>query len=297
MNITSTIQSARPPFLLLTPVCIFLGASLVINSGTQINLLHLALIMLGGVLAHISVNMLNEYHDFRSGLDLKTEKTPFSGGSGSIPANPDIAVTVKRGGYLSLAMTTAIGLYFVYLMGMALLPVGIAGALLILTYTNLLNRIPLLCLVAPGLGFGLFMVMGTQFVLSGSYHPADLAVAAVPFFLVNNLLLLNQYPDITADASVGRRHLPIAYGISVSNAVYAVFLIAAALFIVVPVISGILPQASLLALIPLLPAIISFRGMQRYREKIGQKPVYLALNVAVSLLTPLTLAFTIMLAD
>jgi 1,4-dihydroxy-2-naphthoate octaprenyltransferase len=252
--------------------------------------------LLGSVLAHVSVNMLNEYHDFSSGLDLKTEKTPFSGGSGSIPANPEIAPMVMQIGYISLAVTLAIGLYFVYAMGLALLPVGIAGALLIITYTNQLNRMPLLCLVAPGLGFGLFMVMGTQFVLSGSYNLAYLTVAAVPFFLVNNLLLLNQYPDIAADASVGRNHLPIAYGITVSNFVYVVFVIAAALFIVVPVRAELLPQASLLALIPLLPTITVYRGMQQYRERIGDKPVYLALNVATSLLTPLILALTIAFA-
>jgi 1,4-dihydroxy-2-naphthoate octaprenyltransferase len=296
LKTAAVLHSARLPFLLLTPVCVFLGASLVMASGIQINHLHFMLILLGSVLAHVSVNMLNEYHDFSSGLDLKTEKTPFSGGSGSIPANPEIAPMVMQIGYISLAVTLAIGLYFVYAMGLALLPVGIAGALLIITYTNQLNRMPLLCLVAPGLGFGLFMVMGTQFVLSGSYNLAYLTVAAVPFFLVNNLLLLNQYPDIAADASVGRNHLPIAYGITVSNFVYVVFVIAAALFIVVPVRAELLPQASLLALIPLLPTITVYRGMQQYRERIGDKPVYLALNVAASLLTPLILALTIAFA-
>ena len=41
--------------------------------------------------AHLAVNMLNEYFDFKSGLDFKTQRTPFSGGSGTLPANPHLA--------------------------------------------------------------------------------------------------------------------------------------------------------------------------------------------------------------
>ena len=52
------------------------------------------LIVIGAVSAHISVNMLNEYFDFKSGLDLKTEITAFSGGSGALPDNPEMAGTI-----------------------------------------------------------------------------------------------------------------------------------------------------------------------------------------------------------
>jgi len=43
------------------------------------------LALLGAFLAHVSVNTLNEYYDFKSGLDLETIRTPFSGGSGALP--------------------------------------------------------------------------------------------------------------------------------------------------------------------------------------------------------------------
>jgi 1,4-dihydroxy-2-naphthoate octaprenyltransferase len=33
------------------------------------------IILIGALSAHISVNMLNEYYDFKSGLDLKINKT------------------------------------------------------------------------------------------------------------------------------------------------------------------------------------------------------------------------------
>ncbi len=43
------------------------------------------LALLGLLLAHVSVNVLNDYFDYRSGVDLKTQRTPFSGGSGILP--------------------------------------------------------------------------------------------------------------------------------------------------------------------------------------------------------------------
>jgi 1,4-dihydroxy-2-naphthoate octaprenyltransferase len=85
----------------------------------------------------------------------------------------------------------------------------------------------MVCLIAPGPGFGVLTVVGTKVLLTGTYEPLSWLVSLVPFFLFNNLLLLNQYPDVEADASVGRRHFPIAYRVRASNIVYAVFAVAA----------------------------------------------------------------------
>jgi len=50
------MQSMRMPFLALTFVCVFLGASTVIADGAMVDLTLLALALLGALLAHISVN-------------------------------------------------------------------------------------------------------------------------------------------------------------------------------------------------------------------------------------------------
>ncbi len=47
-----------------------------------------ALVLLGALAAHGAVNALNEYADYRSGLDLRTARTPFSGGSGTLVDHP-----------------------------------------------------------------------------------------------------------------------------------------------------------------------------------------------------------------
>ncbi len=177
------VQSMRVSFLVLTPVCVFLGMSTVVANQININIFVLILALLGAFLAHISVNTLNEYHDFKSGLDLKTERTPFSGGSGALPGNPEMAGLVLTVGLLSLLVTVAIGLYLVVALGMQILPIGLVGVLLVITYTQWLNRSPLLCLMAPGLGFGVLMVVGTHVVLTGEYSGLVWIVALVPFFL------------------------------------------------------------------------------------------------------------------
>ncbi|MDI6743701.1 MAG: hypothetical protein QMD11_13280, partial [Smithella sp.] len=62
----AVIGPMRPNFLILTPACVTLGVATAFWSGAPLNLLYIALILSGAVLAHISVNALNEYHDFKS---------------------------------------------------------------------------------------------------------------------------------------------------------------------------------------------------------------------------------------
>lgn len=295
MSAQTVIQSMRGPFLVLAPVCVFLGMSTVIASQASVNMFALALAVIGAFLAHISVNMLNEYFDFKSGLDLETIRTPFSGGSGALPQNPEMVGAVLIGGVAASIGLFMIGGYFVWQQGAGIVPVGLAGLLLIATYTSWINKHPFLCLIAPGIGFGFLMVAGTQFVLQGYYAQQALIVAAVPFFLVNNLLLLNQYPDIEADKKAGRYHFPIAYGVKRSSQVYGLFASAATMTIVASVVTGHLPMLSLIALLPMPLAIFSLYGAVKHGEAIGSYPQYLGANVAATILTTLLLGVSLVI--
>ncbi|WP_232788018.1 prenyltransferase [Paraglaciecola sp. MB-3u-78] len=293
MPFATILKSMRLPFVILSPVCVFLGASVANFEGGNSDYLNLGLALLGAVLGHISVNCLNEYSDFKSGLDLNTFKTPFSGGSGALPDNPSYARFVLLAGVLCLMVILSIGSYFLYLYGFAILPLGLVAVFLILAYTNWLNKNPLLCLIAPGIGFGPLMVGGTHFVLTGAYSNLSWLVSLVPFFLVSNLLLLNQYPDIEADKGAGRRHLPIAYGVKVGNMVYAAFIMATLLVVSLGTYFNHLPPLSLIALLPLILALFSISGAIKFGADIGQHPQFMAANVGVSLLTPLLLGIAL----
>lgn len=293
MKLDVIFSSMRMPFLILTPVCVFLGASVSVANLGSVNIGLLALVLLGATLAHISVNTFNEYFDFKSGLDDITIRTAFSGGSGALPQNPEMAMTVYRLAWITFIATMLIGIFFVWQYGIGIIPVGLLGLVLILTYTLWINRYPLLCLISPGIAFGFLMVVGTQFVLQGEFLSLSWLVASVPFFLVNNLLLLNQYPDIKADSVVGRNHLPIAYGVSTGNMVYGLFVIAATGVIFLGIWTEKFPQLSWIALLPLPLALYALSGAVKYGGNLGSYPQYLAANVAVVILTPLLLGISI----
>lgn len=295
MKFKTLIQTTRPSFLILAPVCVLLGYALSVSNSSALDTRLLWPVLIGAVLAHISVNTLNEYYDFKSGLDLHTDKTPFSGGSGALPGNPQVASLTLTTGLLTLLLTIVIGLYLVIIRGTQIIPVGLLGIMLVVSYTQWLNRVPFLCLLAPGLGFGMLMVVGTQVILTGDYTFFPWLVSLVPFFLMNNLLLLNQYPDIKADASVGRKTFPIVFGVAKSNQVYALFAISAYLLIIAFVVNGDIPRVSFVALLPLPLALYALAGAIKYADKIGQHSVHMAANVAAAILTPLLLALAMIL--
>ena len=172
-TLKTVFLTTRPSFLLLTPICVFLSLSISLDQRADVNLTIALLIIIGAVCSHISVNMLNEYYDFKSGLDLETDKTAFSNGSGALPNHPEAANVVLSIGIVSLCITILIGFYFIAVRGSQILPIGLIGALLVVTYTQWVNRIPLLCLIAPGLGFGVLMVVGTHTLIAGA--PSSLA--------------------------------------------------------------------------------------------------------------------------
>ena len=284
------LRSTRPSFLSLTPMCVLLGVAAAAHTGAHIDIGQSLLVLLAALLAHVSVNLLNEYHDFRSGLDSLTVRTPFSGGSGSLPAHPEAADAAGMCGALALAVTVAIGLYFIYVKGWALLPLGLVGAVLVPTYTPLLTRRPVLCLLAPGLAFGAVMVAGSAFVLAGRYSAVAALASLPPLFLVSELLLINQFPDVDADRRVGRRHLPIVLGRRRSAVLFAILLGAAYGAIAAGVAIRVLPPLSLLGLLTLPVGVFLAVRVRAHADDAEGLVPYMGINVALIHVTLLLLA-------
>ena len=287
---------SRLPFLLLTPACVVLGLGTAYWETGHVNWLYFVLALVGALAAHISVNALNEYYDFRSGLDTRTQRTPFSGGSGTLPANPAEARKALLWGLFTLAVTAAIGIYFLIVRGWALLPLGLLGVVIVYLYTIWITRSPIASLIAPGLGFGTLMVMGTDYVLTGGYHWAAFWASLTPFFLVNDLLLLNQFPDVEADRSVGRKNYPIVLGRPAAAKIYVAFLALAYLSPVVGVALGFLPAWSLLGLLTLVLAVPTAQKALRHADDLPNLMPALGNNVLINLLTPVLMAIGLWLA-
>jgi len=284
----------RLPFLVLTPVCVLLAMAIASYQQVDFSVFYVFISLVGALSAHIAVNTINEYQDFKSGLDFKTKQTPFSGGSGLLPANPHLAQKVFAVSVISVLVTVIVGCYFVFIYGWRLLPLGLVGLIIIVTYTQWINKDAFICLIAPGLGFGTLIIGGTYFCITGSFNSSMWLITLIPFLLINNLLLLNQYPDIDADKSIGRNYFPIKYGVKASTGIYIFSTASAQLVLIYLVITAHLPTYALLAILPMLLGYISIIGMIKLGKGIASQPPFLAANVACSILTPLVLAITLL---
>jgi 1,4-dihydroxy-2-naphthoate octaprenyltransferase len=271
------LQIIRAPFLTLTLAVLF-----VIFSATNTHN-YAFLVILSALLAHISVNALNEYFDFKSGLDLITQKTPFSGGSGVLPNNPQFAPWALWIGFLSLFIITIIGIFLVVIYGINLLIIGVLGVLIIIFYTSVLNKFIFSSLISAGLGFVL-MVLGSGLVLEGFINTKIIIISIIIFAIVNNLLLLNQFPDREADKQVGRKNIVIRYN-DKAKYFYLGFAILAIFTVIYATYDQILPTISIVTILPLGAYFYI------YWQKVNTHT--LGLNVIIANITPIILGVSV----
>ncbi len=282
MKLKVWFAETRPQFLLLSVVLAFLGTTIAWHDG-YFHLGYALLAFLGLLLCHISVNVLNDYFDYKSGIDLEVKRTPFSGGSGILPAALLKPKQVLWFGLVSFLLAVPIGVYFVIARGWALLPLLLVAAVCTLLYTPVLTKLgwPEW---APGAGMGALPVLGAYFVQTADYTlPAVIAI--IPSgILVHNLLLLNEFPDVEADRKAGRKTLPITMGKDKVWLVYSALTLAVYLWIIGWVVAGKMPAFALLALLTLPLAIKAMAGARKHEEMNRMVPA-MANNVQVVLLT------------
>ncbi len=285
----AVFRASRPNFLILAPLCAGLGVAVAWRQGLTTPWLDTLLVLLGAVLAHAAVNLFNEYDDFVSGLDLTTRRTPFSGGSGALPERPSAARSVRVAALLTLGLVIAIGLYFLLGSGgLPLLLLGATGVVLVVTYTRWITRRPLLCLIAPGLGFGPVMVLGAALALGAQPDRTAVVVSIVAWLLVSELLLINQIPDAEADANAGRHHLVISVGRHQASRLVGLLWLASYLVILTGLATASLPPWAALALLTVPASLWLSRTLPTAIDQPALLNRVLGVNVA-SLLATLAL--------
>ena len=282
MKLKVWFLETRPQFLFLSVVLAFLGTTIAWYDD-YFHLGYALLAFLGLLLCHISTNVLNDYFDYKSGLDLEAKRTPFSGGSGILPAALLKPKQVLWFGLVSLLLAVPIGVYFVLARGWALLPLLVVGALCAILYTPVLTKVGF-PEWAPGMGMGALPVLGVYFVQTADYtFPAVIAI--IPSgLMVHNLLLLNEFPDVEADKKAGRKTMPILIGKSRAWIVYSILTLLVYVWITGWVLAGKMPEFSLIALLTLPLAIKAIQGARKH-EEMSQLVPAMSNNVRVVLLT------------
>jgi 1,4-dihydroxy-2-naphthoate octaprenyltransferase len=248
---------ARAPFLLLPVTLVASGAAAAAYDDRAFVLATL-LALVGMVALHAAVNAFNEASDMRSGIDLQTTRTPFSGGSGTLPSGALPVGGAVAVGVAGSVVGLAIGIYFGTRVGWW--PLGgvmAIGAVAVLVYTEVFARSAAGEIFA-GLGLGLLPVVGTALVQRGEVGPAAWAAGVPAFLMTFNLLLLNEFPDEKADRAGGRLNLVLLAGRRRAALLYVAAAVATPAAIAVAVVAAWLPPLALIACLPIwfaLPAI------------------------------------------
>jgi 1,4-dihydroxy-2-naphthoate octaprenyltransferase len=287
MNLKVWFLETRPQFLILSVILAFLGTAIAWNTTDLFNPWMAILAGLGLVLAHASVNIINDWFDFRSGIDQNTPRTPFSGGSGILPAQKMTPRQVFWFGLISFGIIFLVGVYFVISSGWPLLPLLLVAGICIIIYSPLIlkTRYPEW---AAGLGLGTLPILGVFFVQTSEYTIPALIASVPSGLLVYNLLLLNEFPDIEADRNAGRKTLPITEGRRKAGIVYSIVTMAVYAWIILAVILRQMPVFSLFGLLTFPLAVKAIKGALR-SEEFSRLISAMGNNVVVVLMTQLLL--------
>ena len=284
MSLKTYFLETRPQFLILSLVLIILATSMAWYDGI-FNLKYTLLTFLGLLLLHISVNTLNDYFDYKSGIDLKVNRTPFSGGSGLLPSGKITARQTFWLGMTSFILAVPIGVYFVLNKGFYLLPIFILGAILVLFYTSHLAKFGLgVSEISAGLGLGTLPVLGAYLILNKGFSFPVLFACIPSGILVCNLLYLNEFPDVEADITGKRKTLPIILGKDRAAILYSALTLLVYIWIISGVILKFMPPFTLIALLTLPFAFKAIGGSFSHRDLSKLVPAQGA-NVMVVLLT------------
>ena len=244
------VSITRANFLPLTIVIVLAGLAAAFYSHRSFLPIDAALVMVGALLTHASVNAFNNYFDYRSKIDAKTPKTPFSGGVDILVKGmmkPSEALTVCL---FTIICAALIGVYFLVRLFNVLLPLIVYGAIIIVFYTPVLSRVPALSEIVAGSGFGL-MGLGVYVTQTGLIDAAGIAILIPITILVALLLFLNEFPDAEVDRAGGRRHIVILLGKKGSAWLYVAGEAATYASIILAVAVGAAPFPVLLSLLSL----------------------------------------------
>jgi 1,4-dihydroxy-2-naphthoate octaprenyltransferase len=298
------LAQVRAPFLILAVLLVMIGLALAYKlPGGQVDfsILHAVLLVIGVTSAHTSVNLFNEYSDFKTGIDFRTKRSPFSGGSGMITEGHTSPKSVKLAAISCLTLSAAIGIYFTFVSHWTIIILVLIGGLTILFYTEGLARIMLGELFA-GLTLGSLVVVGTYIAMTATpeqeirdlLSTVVIMVSIPPGILTSLLLLINEFPDAEADKAGGRLHLVIKLGKKKAAIIYNIgILLTFGILLIIPIIN-LTAFWLYLALIPFPLGLKACAGLLKHREDAQKLIPALGSNVVTVLATDLLIALSIL---
>ena len=243
-----------------------------------------ALLTFAGVMAlHASVDLLNDYWDFKRGIDTKTTRTKMSGGTGVLPEGLLKPSSVYRAGVFFLVLGALIGSYFVITYGI-LIAIILGFAILSIYFYS--TKI-----VDSGLGEffvavkGSMIVIGTFYIQSGEVNIESILAGIVIGTLSSLVLFIASFPDHDADKSKGRKTLVITVGKEKARKLFWIFPLFAYGVIVIGAVLNYLPVLTLISLVSFPLIIKSVIGLQKNYDSVDNLVPYMTSTLKFSRLT------------
>jgi len=220
----------RPNHLVAGAAPVIVGSSLGYAVDGSFNVLLFALALPAIMLLQAGANMANDYFDHLSQNDwVNKNPTPFSGGSRFIQKGVLSPKAMLLAALAVLAFGCALGVVILILTrSIFVLILGLAGVLGGFFYTAGPIRLGYRTVGE----FVIFLLFGLLPVY-GAYYLQTQRIDAVPFvpailvgILIFLVILVNEFPDVAADAAVNKKTLIVVLGVPASAWIYRVALIA-----------------------------------------------------------------------
>jgi 1,4-dihydroxy-2-naphthoate octaprenyltransferase len=272
-------QLADPKIWIASTVPMLVGASLSYSVTGGFDFLWFILSLMGIYLIEIGKNAINEYIDYKTGVDRNIapeNRTPFSGGKKTIVQGK---LTLREVMYIALgtfASACGIGLLIVVFKEPRVLWVGLLGVLISIFYS-----VPPLKFAYRGLGefavgftFGPLITLGIYLVMSGRFDFKVMIVGLPLGFLIANVLWINQYPDYEADMKCNKKNWVVRLGKEKGILVYGLlFILAYASFILVAAL-----YRNIIWLIGWISIPLAFRSVKIARKEFNNIPKLIKAN-------------------
>jgi 1,4-dihydroxy-2-naphthoate octaprenyltransferase len=284
------LKAVRAPFFTASIIPVLVGVALSHREGMfQWPGLVFALLIV--IANHAGANLLNDYFDALGSDKINQSITPFSGGSRLIQdglvsrySYLKAAIAVYAAGLL-LSMILAIGYYNLYILIFGFLGL-ILGVVYSATYPFGMGRG--WGELAVGLAFGPCSVLGS-YLLQTNQLSWSAFLAGIPVgLLVMGILILNEFPDLEADRTVGKRNWIVRAGdVKRGVWVYLSIISLAYLTVLAGVFAGAFPVKILFAYSTLPLAIWVFLKACWYQGKVAELIPAMAGNIGLHFLTGL----------
>jgi len=285
--------ATRPAFLSVTFVACLLGLATAAFSGIAIDAALATATLVFALAAHAGANVINDYYDALSGCDdANSERQfPFTGGSRFIQNGVLSLRATGIFGHALLAAVIPAGLWLTAVTGSGLMLIGFAGLVVGWAYSA-----PPLKLQSRGLGElaittgWLLVVVGSDYVQRRGFSFLPVAAGLGYALLVANLLYINQFPDVRADAGAGKNTLVVRLGVDRARWGYAAIALLAYGWLSIMVLLGNLPLPAALGLLPALATIAAGRRLWSAAAQPAELPPALKLTILAAVSHGLLLA-------